>query len=267
MKIELKYFSGTGNSWKVLDTCKKVFAENHHTTSISPIKTNEQLSSDANIVGFCFPVYAFGIPRICRRYLNQLQKFNEPRNVFVIITAGKQSEAGFSVKESVKILRKKNCQIIYTAVVEMPANWTTYINPPSKEEALAIIEKDIKLAKGISEDILKGIHKYHHFNIPQNYGRFGLYREYYLFKYLGLQNMWRSFNVYDSCNGCGACEKLCPTGSIKIIKDKPVWSSSCEQCMRCVNYCPNEAIYQSMGGGTSGRNKYHVPDFRPKEKS
>jgi ferredoxin len=266
MKIELKYFSGTGNSWKILDTCKNVFAENRHIVSIAPIEINEQLPSDADIIGFCFPVYAFGIPRVCRRYLKQLQQFSKPQNGFVIITAGKQDESGFSVNECVKILRKKNVQIIYTAVVEMPANWTTYLNPPPKEEALAIIEKGIKQATEIGNDILNGTHRYHRFNIPQNYRRFGLYREYYLFKHLGLQQMWRSFKVYGSCNGCGVCEKLCPTGSVKLVMDQPVWSSSCEQCMRCVNFCPEKAIYQSMGGGTNGRNRYHVHDFKPLNK-
>jgi len=266
MKIELRYFSGTGNSWKVLDTCKNVFTANQHSASISPIRFNEQLPSDADLIGFCFPVYAFGIPRVCRRYLKQLQPFSKPQNVFVIITAGKQDESGFSVNECVKILRKKNVQLIYTDVVEMPANWTTYLNPPSKKEALAIIEKGIKQATEISEDILKGTQKYHHFNIPQNYGRFGLYREYYLFKYLGLQNMWRTFKVYGDCNGCGICEKNCPTSSITIVNKQPRWSSSCEQCMRCVNFCPKKAIYQAMGGGTSGRNRYHVPDFKPLNK-
>lgn len=263
MKTDLKYFTGTGNSWKILSTCEEVFIENHHAVEITSINNRMPPCPNADIIGFCFPVYAFGIPRICRRYLKRLPRFTKPQNVFVIITAGKRVEAGFSVDECVKILRKKNCQIIYSAVVEMPINWTTYLNPPSKEEALAIIEKGTRQAKEISEDILKGIHKYHHFNIPPNYGRFGLYKEYYLFKYLGLQNMWRSFNVYGKCNGCGLCEKICPTGSIKIKQDKPVWSSSCEQCMRCVNFCPKEAIYQSMGGGTNGRNRYHEPDFKP----
>jgi Pyruvate/2-oxoacid:ferredoxin oxidoreductase delta subunit len=263
MKIELRYFTGTGNSWKVLDTCKDVFVENHHNTSISPIKTNEQIPSDADIVGFCFPVYAFGIPRICRRYLKQLQKFNQPQNVFVIITAGKQGEAGFSVNESVKILQKKNCQVIYTAVVEMPINWTTYMNPPSEKEAQIIIENGIKQAWKIGEDIIHGMHKYHIFNIPKDYGHLGLYKEYYLFKYLGLQNMWRSFKVYGSCNGCGLCAEICPTASITMVNKNPRWSSSCEQCMRCVNYCPRQAIDQSMGGGTAGRNRYHLPGFKP----
>ena len=208
-------------------------------------------------------MYAFGIPRICRRYLKHLQRFSKPQNVFVIITAGKEDESGFSVGECVGILRRKNCQIIYTDVVEMPINWITYMNPPSEPDALQIVEKGVTQAREIADNIMKGIHRYHQFNIPKNYGRWGLYKEYYLFKYLGIQNMWRSFDVHSSCNGCGLCEKLCPTKSITMKQNRPTWKSTCEQCMRCVNFCPNNAIFQSMGGDTTGRNRYHVPDFKP----
>jgi len=47
---------------------------------------------------------------------------------------------------------------------------------------------------------------------------------------------------------------------------KPVWTSTCEQCMRCVNFCPTESIYQSMGGDTKAKNKYHEPDFNPRQR-
>ena len=263
MKIFLKYFSGTGNSWKILDTCKGVFKEHNIETVISPLRIDEQPDLDAEIIGFCFPVYAFGIPRLCRRYLNKLTRFKEVKKAFVIITTGKYDEAGFSVKQCEKILQRKNCNVIYSAVVEMPINWTTFMNPPSDSEACQIIGNGVSQAREISNDILRGISKYHVFTIPQNYGRWGLYREYYLFKYFGIQNLWRSFKVYSGCNGCGVCEKICPTGSIKLANEKPVWSSSCEQCMRCVNFCPQEAIYQSMGGETAGRNRYRMPDFKP----
>jgi len=246
-----------------MNTCKKVFSENNHQINISAIEKGGQIPVDADIAGFCFPVYAFGIPRLCRKYLKQLRRFDKTQHVFVLITAGDKDESGFSVEECVKILRKKNGRIIYTAVVEMPINWTTYMNPPSKEEAQIIIENGVKRTIEITHDIMEGIHKYHRFNIPIRYGRFGLYKEYYLFKYIGIQNIWKNFKVYETCNSCGLCSKTCPTGSIKMISDKPVWSSSCEQCMRCVNFCPKEAIYQSMGGHTRGRNRYLEPDFKP----
>jgi len=268
MNIELRYFTGTGNSWKILDTCKSVFQEAGHNVEIHEIKTTESDIPESDILGFCFPVYAFGIPRICRKYLKSIQKFNNRQKVFVIVTAGDSDESGFSLKESEQILRKKNCDIVYSGVIQMPINWTTSPippYPPSKEEAVEIIKAGVEQAKRMTHVILNGINKYHIFNYPKRYTRIRFYKDYWLFKHMGIQNLWRTFKVYDSCNGCELCSKICPTKSITIKEKKPVWTSTCEQCMRCVNFCPNESIYQSMGGETKGKNKYHEPDFKPKQ--
>jgi Pyruvate/2-oxoacid:ferredoxin oxidoreductase delta subunit len=268
MTINLRYFTGTGNSLKILKTCREVFLTLHHEATISEINFDEVDFGDADLSGFCFPVYAFGIPRICRKYLKSIPKFNHRQKVFVLITAGDSDEAGFSVKECERILKKKNCNIVYTQVIQMPINWTTSPEPPfppSKEEALKIIEAGVEQAKNSAHEILYGINNHHIFNYPERYTRIRFYKDYWLFKYMGLQNLWRTFKVYDTCNGCQVCTKICPTNSIKIKDGKPAWSATCEQCMRCVNFCPHESIYQSMGGDTKGKNKYHEPDFKPKQ--
>lgn len=265
MNIELRYFTGTGNSLKVLSTCKEIFYENNHSVNLSVIKTGEQIDY-VDIIGFCFPVYAYGIPRICTNYLKKLQPFGKKQKAFVLVTAGDADEAGFSIREAVKILEMKNCTVIYSAVVQMPINWTTSPQPPfppSKEEADIIIEKGINLTKGITLEILMGTNKFHKFNYPGRCTKLKFYSDYLLFKHLGIYNLWRNFKVYENCSGCGLCKTICPTGSISIINKKPVWSSTCEQCMRCVNSCPDEAIYQSMGGETRGKNKYLEPGFKP----
>jgi ferredoxin len=262
MKIELKYFTGTGNSLKICNICKEVFLENDQAVNVAAIKVGEQIKSEADIIGFCFPVYAFGIPRICRNYLKELNVFSRTRKVFMLITAGDLDESGFSISECEKILKRKNCEIIYSGIIEMPINWITSMNPPSKEEACVIIDNGVVKAKQIALDILSGIRKYHEFNAPKRYGKFGLYKEYWLFK-IGIKNLWKLFRVYETCNTCQLCAKICPTGSIKMINNKPVWFSTCEQCMRCVNFCPNESIYQSFGGDTRGRNRYYEPSFKP----
>jgi hypothetical protein len=145
MRIELRYFTGTGNSLKIMKTCKEVFDRFNHEISVSEITCEELKINESDLLGFCFPGYAFGIPRICRRYLKSINQFKSPQKVFVLITAGDSDESGFSLKEK-----------------------------------------------------------------------------------------------------------------------KPVWSSGCEQCMRCVNFCPNESIYQTMGGDTKGKNRYFEPGFKPK---
>lgn len=262
MTIELRYFTGTGNSLKILNTIKYFFCEANHSVTISIIKPGEEIPN-CDLIGFCFPVYAFGIPRIAKSYLKLIRAFKYGQKTFVIITAGDLDESGFAVRECNNLLKRKNCDVIYSHVVQMPINWITAMNPPNKEEALEIINNGISQIKLVAQDIMNGVIKHHTFNIPKRYGRFGLYKEYWLFKYLGIKNLWRLFSVYESCNGCQVCARGCPTNSIEIIDKKPVWKPSCEQCMRCVNLCPNESIYQRYGGSTIGRNRYIEPDFKP----
>lgn len=270
MKVELRYFTGTGNSLKVLKTCKEELKKSGYQINISAISNEEIEITNSEILGFCFPVYAFGIPRIAKKYLKALKKFDKQQKVFILITAGDIDESGFAVKECEKILTRKNCNVIYSDIIKMPVNWTTSPKPPfppSKEEAIEIIDKGEIKTKEVTEDIINGINKKHQFNYPKRYSKLKFYWDYYLFKYLGIQNIWRLFKVYENCNGCQLCEKICPTKSINIIDKKPVWSKSCEQCMRCVNFCPKESIYQTSGGDTKDKNKYYEPGFNPKDKS
>jgi ferredoxin len=269
MKIELRYFTGTGNSLKILDTCREIFVRFNHKTTISEINFAETNINESDILGFCFPVYAFGIPRICRKYLKSINRFNNRQKVFVLITAGDSDESGLSLKECEQILSKKNCDIVYSGVIQMPINWITSPVPPfppSKEEAIEIIKAGVEQTKNMAYEIINGVNKFHVSNYPKRYTRIRFYKDYWLFKYMGLQNLWRTFKVYDTCNGCQICSRICPTKSIKIEENKPVWSSTCEQCMRCVNFCPKESIYQSMGGDTRGKNRYCEPSFKPEKK-
>ncbi len=263
MKFVLKYFTGTGNSLKILDTCKEAFIAKSHVASISAIKVGQQLPQDADVIGFCFPVYAFGIPRICRQYLKELNRFKKQQDVFVLISAGDADEAGLAFRNCEKILTKKNCRVIYSAVVQMPVNWIIFENTPSEKEAEAIIQKGVEFIYQVACDILNGVQKFHQFNYPKRYSKFGFYKDYFLFKYLGIYNLWRMFKTYDSCNGCQLCSKICPTNSIVMVNNRPTWTYKCEQCMRCVNFCPKGAIDQMYGGDTQGKNRYYEPSFKP----
>jgi ferredoxin len=266
MRFELRYFTGTGNSLKILNTCREVFHEAGHTAGISEINLSETKINEADVIGFCLPVYAFGIPRICRKYFKRIERFENKQRAFIIITAGDAKESGFSVVEGERILMKKNCEIIYSGVVQMPVNWITSPEPPfppSNEEAVEIIRKGLEKSKRMAHDIISGISHSHVFAYPTRYTKFRFYKDYWLFRYLGIQNLWRTFKTYDTCNGCQLCAMICPTQSIKIIERRPVWISTCEQCMRCVNLCPRESIYQTMGGDTKGKNRYCEPDFHP----
>ena len=217
MKIDLKYFSGTGNSYKILDTCKEIFIQNGCSATLSSITDKSRINDKADFIGFCFPVYAFGIPRICRRYLKNLPEFANQNKTFVLITAGEQEESGFSVQESTDILKKKGLEIIYSAVVQMPANWTVSMNPPSKEKAQLIISNGVEKAKEITKDILKGVVSYHRFNYPPGYSKLGFYKDYYFFKWLGVGNLWRNFRTDETCDSCRICLKIFNCHDFQVV--------------------------------------------------
>ncbi len=263
MDIDLQYFSGTGNSYKILDTCKNYFNQNGCSAELRSITDCSDTNKKAGLTGFCFPVYAFGIPRICKKYLSNLPQRKTPAKAFILITAGAFDESGFAVQESRQILRKKGFNVIYSAVVEMPSNWTVSLNPPSKKEALPIIDKGVEKAKKISREILDGVTFHHQFNYPAGYSKLGFYKDYYLFKWMGVSNLWRKFRTDETCDACKLCSLICPTNSIQMVDNRPRWFNSCEQCMRCVNYCPKQAIFQKGEGSVKGKNIYYEPGFKP----
>jgi ferredoxin len=264
MKAALRYFSGTGNSYRVIDHCTARLQARGYDVEPASITEAQTMPLKLDLVGFCFPVYAFGLPRIVRNYLRALPAAGAETKAFLLITAGLEDEAGYSVNEGVRLLTAKNYSVVHADVIEMPANWTVAINPPAKVEAVGIIEKGIEKADRIVDSILANRRFHRAFNYPSRLSRMGFYWEYCAFKYLGLANLWRNFRTYDDCTGCGNCAAVCPTNSIAMKNDRPVWSKTCEQCMRCVNMCNRKSIWQKGYGSTKERNSYMEPTFRRK---
>jgi len=265
-QISLKYFTGTGNSLRVLEICRNIFKQHNISVDTLSITNKNTINNDCDVIGFCFPVYAFGLPRIAKDYLKNLPKQTTNKKAFLLVTCGEPDEVGFALTDGIKILKKNNYNVIYSDAIHMPANWITFINPPSKDETLLILNKGVEKSEKIATNIIENKEFHRQFNVPKKYSEFNLYKEYYLFHKIGIYQMWRMFRTNDDCNSCSLCAKVCPTNSIDIVNGFPKWKSSCEQCMRCVNMCPQEAVFQAYGGNTEGKNRYVEPHFKPLQK-
>ena len=70
-----------------------------------------------------------------------------------------------------------------------------------------------------------------------------------------------SFFVDQDCNGCGTCEKVCPSEKIRMTGGKPEWleQTQCYFCYACFNFCPQQAILVKGYLYKTGRYKHpHV---------
>ncbi|ABN58344.1 MULTISPECIES: 4Fe-4S binding protein [Methanoculleus] len=73
--------------------------------------------------------------------------------------------------------------------------------------------------------------------------------------------MGRRFPLFaDECEGCGACEKVCREGAVRVTDGKVLFSEeACIGCGDCITICPGEAIGTASEGvrfflgGRSGR--------------
>jgi ferredoxin len=59
----------------------------------------------------------------------------------------------------------------------------------------------------------------------------GFYKDYYLFKWMGVSNLWRNFRMDETCDSCKLCSEIFPTNSIQMVDNKPNWLKTCEQCV------------------------------------
>jgi ferredoxin len=52
------------------------------------------------------------------------------------------------------------------------------------------------------------------------------------------------FYANSKCTGCGTCEKVCPSGKIKMVNGKPIWQENVKSylCYACLNFCPVQAV-------------------------
>jgi MinD superfamily P-loop ATPase len=69
----------------------------------------------------------------------------------------------------------------------------------------------------------------------------------------------KEFYADEKCTSCGDCEHVCPVNNIRIVESKPEWLHHCQQCLACINYCPEKAIQYNSKTLSFGR--YHHPEI------
>ena len=85
----------------------------------------------------------------------------------------------------------------------------------------------------------------------------------YKLAYPMVHKMDRKFWVDDRCNHCGLCVNICPAQNIDMQNEKLIWHNHCEQCLACIQWCPQAAL--QYGKKTSAYTRYHNPEVKVKD--
>lgn len=86
MKILICYFSGTGNTQKVVDCYAEIFTS-HYGDDVTLARMEDKFDYDLNefdLLGFGYPVHAFNAPSIALQFCKKLPKLASKKQAFIV---------------------------------------------------------------------------------------------------------------------------------------------------------------------------------------
>lgn len=257
-KVEIYYFSGTGNSLAVARDIAQKF--NAKLIGVNSIMNQESINSEADVIGFVFPIYDFKPPKIIDSFICKLKNIDS-KYLFAVCTYGLAPSR--SLKHLNKLIKSCGGNLSGGFVVGMPHNGIGSSVITKKQHEKMFMNWNNKLV-----EIYEYISNERNGKIESSILFFNLFQSGFirmvpsLLKFL-MRMLFKGTNSLTlasnkNCNGCGICNKVCPVNNIEITKNKPIWSDHCAGCFACLHWCPKEAI--SIGGVDMNIKIYHHPD-------
>lgn len=243
MSTEIYYFSGTGNSLHVAKELQKRIPE----TNLIPIVSllnKDVIETNGETVGFIFPIHGMTVPIPVKKFIKKLD-LKSTKYIFAIATRDSTKHRAFT--EIDKILKKSGKSLISYFTLNMASNDPKFEDwhPPTKEK-IAKLEFEVQNKLDSIQKIIinkeSRREKDSNIIIPVN---FAVKRLVLLGMAYAEYNGAKDYFYSDSkCTGCGTCEKVCLSGKIKMIYNKPVWQENVKSyiCYACLNYCPVQAV-------------------------
>jgi ferredoxin len=257
MQKRIYYFSGTGNSLYVAKRIREQL-DDAELIRITSRLVQENMSIKADVLGFVFPVYAWGPPGIVESFFKTM---NVKNAVYTFVVAVHGGGPGNALVRTEKLLKSQGVSIDSAFDVKTPSNYVVGADPASKEEARRMFE-DIEPRIA---DMLNSIVEQRKITVtPDNIsGRLKTALIHPLFL-MGSKKQGKKFYASAQCTGCGICQQVCPVENIILNADKkPEWQNRCELCVGCINLCPKQAI--QAGEETVDRRRYQHPDIAVSE--
>ncbi len=258
MTTTLFYFSGTGNSLTMAKELNQELKDSE-LVPIAKAMKNDNFTFKNEKIGFIFPLYYYGLPKIILDFVKKITLVNA-NYIFAIVTrAGDLNGVPFVQLE--RLLKEKSKKLNAGHFIQMPDNFIIVSEIISEDASELLYNKASKDIKEIASDIESSVSN---LDIEITEDKPGRTERGNLRFHKNVGKGAASFFVDENCNSCGICEKICPVDNIKLNEDgKPEWQLKCEQCLACINYCPTNSV--QFGKNTSSKKRYRHPAITTKD--
>lgn len=247
MKNRIYFYTGTGNSLRAA----KIIAEEIKDCEIIAIteKTEMDIPMDYERIGFVFPVYFQGLPKIVADFINNCN-ISEHQNTYFFAIATYGALHGNAIPQIKKLLLERGIHLHYGQNLRMFSNYVVMYNMSKNviKETMQSEQKALLIARNIADKQENRIPAFHK-----------LVNWYYQKQMSRVPRADENFSVSDNCISCGKCKAVCASRNIIMKNGRPVFQHHCNQCMGCIQYCPKRAInYKTK---TQERRRYTHPDI------
>ena len=250
MNSTIYYFSSTGNSLEIASQISKELDDCKIKSMTSPIP-KEAFGGSKETMGFVFPVYYLGMPLLVEQFVKKLNILPETY-CFAVTNFARFGGNALGMIE--KILQKKGVKLAYAEEIKMPTNYIVNYPPLDPDK----LEETLKNSRIKVDNTAKSISNYVQQPVKMNVLSQILINNMYRILYRNISKWDEKFVANNKCTCCGQCRDVCPVENIKIENCNPVWLHHCERCLRCIQWCPTEAI--QYGKETIERERYHHPN-------
>lgn len=250
MTTRLYYYTGTGNSlWMARQLARRLDGE----TELVSLGTDYEMPDiTCDRVGIVFPVHIWGLPRRVVEFVDKLTAHQTAYMFALAVNAGQVAATLLQLK---KLLATKGMILNAGFDLAMPSNYIIWNGAQPKEKQTALFETAAQKLDLIAEIVNRREVG------PIEKGPWWQNLFFSIANQLSgshVPAMDKDFRIDTNCNGCGLCAKVCPAVNIRMEDGHPVWLHRCEQCLACLQWCPQEAI--QYGNKTAGKKRYHHPE-------